>query len=262
MEKKPGRQKGEKEKEGEVHARLGHGRPPTVPRSPFTSGGVAWMKTRLRRSECVRVHVSSSVRTRAPMHVFESLSTLAFDFEPEKGIMECAVPSFFFLLFRVSSREGGGNLLECCSFLSLVYRFSICSLFFYLIIGKKLVLVRHKSFLPRKKFIPWSIHIRIYIQNYFQNTFQSIAFTVKSSSIRFTFSQTLNLPLRFKITSKILESTTNTNHLQTVRKKNFSSSYELMKKFPNRRNKHAATSNTSSPLPTQNHPPRDVPWSR
>lgn len=101
------------------------------------------MKTRLRRSECVRVHVSSSVRTRAPMHVFESLSTLAFDFEPEKGIMECAVPSFFFLLFRVSSREGGGNLLECCSFLSLVYRFSICSLFFYLIIGKKLVLVRH-----------------------------------------------------------------------------------------------------------------------
>lgn len=88
------------------------------------------MKTRLRRSECVRVHVSSSVRTRAPMHVFESLSTLAFDFEPEKGIMECAVPSFFFLLFRVSSREGGGNLLECCSFLSLVYRFSICSLFF------------------------------------------------------------------------------------------------------------------------------------
>lgn len=130
MEKKPGRQKGEKEKEGEVHARLGHGRPPTVPRSPFTSGGVAWMKTRLRRSECVRVHVSSSVRTRAPMHVFESLSTLAFDFEPEKGIMECAVPSFFFLLFRVSSREGGGNLLECCSFLSLVYRFSICSLFF------------------------------------------------------------------------------------------------------------------------------------
>lgn len=199
MEKKPGRQKGEKEKEGEVHARLGHGRPPTVPRSPFTSGGVAWMKTRLRRSECVRVHVSSSVRTRAPMHVFESLSTLAFDFEPEKGIMECAVPSFFFLLFQVSSREGGGNLLECCSFLSLVYRFSICSFFFfYLIIGKKLVLVRYKSFLPQKNsFLDRSMG-RIYSQNYFQNTFQSIAFTVKSSSIRFTFSQTFNFLLRLK----------------------------------------------------------------
>lgn len=157
------------------------------------------MKTRLRRSECVRVHVSSSVRTRAPMHVFESLSTLAFDFEPEKGIMECAVPSFFFLLFQVSSREGGGNLLECCSFLSLVYRFSICSFFFfYLIIGKKLVLVRYKSFLPQKNsFLDRSMG-RIYSQNYFQNTFQSIAFTVKSSSIRFTFSQTFNFLLRLK----------------------------------------------------------------
>ena len=64
------------------------------------------MKTRLRRSECVRVHVSSSVRTRAPMHVFESLSTLAFDFEPEKGIMECVVQ---FLLPPVPSFESGGR---------------------------------------------------------------------------------------------------------------------------------------------------------
>lgn len=53
------------------------------------------MKTRLRRSECVRVHVLSSLGTRAPM--YESLSTLAFDFEPEKGIMECTESTAEFL---------------------------------------------------------------------------------------------------------------------------------------------------------------------
>lgn len=164
-----------------------------------------------------------------------------------------------FLLPPVPSFESGGRGKFIGMLLLFIACLSIFDLFvfFYLIIGKKFALVRHTTtnpFFPEKNsFLDRSIYE--YIQNYFQST----ALTIKSSSIRFTFSQTLNLPLRFKITSKILESTTNTNHLQTVRKKNFSSLYELMKKFPNRRNKHAATSNTSSPLPTQNHPPRDVP---
>lgn len=94
------------------------------------------MKTRLRRSECVRVHVLSSLRTRASMYVFESLSTLAFDFEPEKGIMECAESTGEFLpppppLPSFVSREGEfitGLLLLFIAYLSI----------FNLIIEKKL----------------------------------------------------------------------------------------------------------------------------
>lgn len=129
-----------------------------------------------------------------------------------------------FLLPPVPSFESGGRGKFIGMLLLFIACLSIFDLFvfFYLIIGKKFALVRHTTtnpFFPEKNsFLDRSIYE--YIQNYFQST----ALTIKSSSIRFTFSQTLNLPLRFKITSKILESTTNTNHLQTVRKKNFFSS--------------------------------------
>ena len=160
-----------------------------------------------------------------------------------------------FLLPPVPSFESGGRGKFIGMLLLFIACLSIFDLFvfFYLIIGKKFALVRHTTtnpFFPEKNsFLDRSIYE--YIQNYFQST----ALTIKSSSIRFTFSQTLNLPLRFKITSKILESTTNTNHLQTVRKKNFSfpRAYEKISKSTKQ------ASNIPSPLPTQNHPPRDVP---
>lgn len=128
------------------------------------------MKTRLRRSECVRVHVLSSLGTRAPM--YESLSTLAFDFEPEKGIMECAesTASFFLLLlFRVSSGE----------FIALLLLFIACLSIFNLFVfsfnyWKETRLVRHTN--PSSYYFPEKIHSFIHGIYYFRNTFQS-AFT-------------------------------------------------------------------------------------
>lgn len=159
-----------------------------------------------------------------------------------------------FLLPPVPSFESGGRGKFIGMLLLFIACLSIFDLFvfFYLIIGKKFALVRHTTtnpFFPEKNsFLDRSIYE--YIQNYFQST----ALTIKSSSIRFTFSQTLNLPLRFKITSKILESTTNTNHLQTVRKKNFFSS-SLWKNFQTKQARcnieHTFATSNAKPSPTR-----------